>query len=225
MIRPKRKALARAYEKAGALERPYVRLCADVPAEHDVDVDDVRKWAKERDTRGLFKIAHYSFALQQPVQDYLARANFPYTYVEVDGLLFNRHVNVGLWQTKHDLSCISGYDALSDMSIVEVFSGFVGFDELAGKMSLQEINIWRVIASKSGLDKPPLLKHVFQETFSSPLPYDGPSRVRGYFLAGPDVVAFYGGAVNRWYRRFYRAGQEKSGNVKITLTEGEPVIL
>lgn len=224
MIRPKRKALARAYEKAGTLERPYIRLCADVPDEHDVDVDDVRKWAKESDRRGLFKIDQYSFALLQPVQNYLARTGFPYSYVEVDGLLFNRQVNIGLWQTKPDLPRIQGYDALSDVSIIEVFNGFASFDELADKMSLPEMNVWRAIASKADLINPPLLKPVFQETYGPSLAAGGPSRVRGYFLACPDVVELYGGSVDKWYRRFYRAGQEKSGIVKIALIDGELVI-
>lgn len=221
----KRSALGNAYSMASQLETPYLRLCTDVPVKHAFDFNEVREKARWEDSRGLFQIGPYSSEILPQVREYLLQSGLPCSLAEVDGILFDYQVNVSLWQTSDDLprTTLDRYESvLSDVHMIEVFSGFVDFEALSRQMPPNVLGVWKAIAVKSGMERPPLLKPVFQATFGPPIRYNGPSRVSGYYLANHDVVGLYGSA-NEWYIHLSKLAQEKLGRISIALVDGELV--
>ena len=228
MLEPrKQKSIRSAYQKAGQIETPYMRLCADIPANHDIDLEEVRRYAKQQDKNGVYRIGHYAFALLPAVEKYFSGLNVPYSFVEVDGLKFNHHVNLGLWFTKADMSLLTPdqlQEVLSGVSLVEVFSGLVSIEEFERKATAGEMVIWRSFYENLN-SRMPLLKPALQESFGPSLEPNGPYRQKGYFIADPPVLEFYGGEpAPRWYREFVSRCRD-SLKIRVTIAEGKPKII
>lgn len=137
MLNPKKqKGIIAAHLRAKVMERPYLRLCADVTEPHPFSYDEVRSVAL-LDNDGLASVlGPYEDALRPYVEGHFQRAGFPYSLVEVDGIKNSGRVNVALWLTKPDIDAVKPQDygrVLSDLSIIEVFRKIDDWEEVKRK--------------------------------------------------------------------------------------------
>lgn|SRR3989338_1484675 len=102
----KQKGVIAAHLKAKAMEKPYLRLCADVTEPHPFSYEEVRRTAV-LDNNGLASVlGPYEDALRPYVESHFQRAGFPYSLVEVDGIKSSERINIALWLTKPDIDAV-----------------------------------------------------------------------------------------------------------------------
>lgn len=101
-----------AYKIAMDLEKPIVRLCADIdtgePME-DYMFENISKQARIKIKNGdsVFSLGGYSAFLIPEVKEYLRKQGLTYSDIALDGVHRNGKMNIALWMTRPELEIIT----------------------------------------------------------------------------------------------------------------------
>ena len=199
----KKSAVVRAGIVAKQLAKPSVYLCADLIEPHGVNFDDVRSHALTDTGEELYMLGRYYESLLMPhAEHHLHRLRMPFHSVQVDGLMRNGRINVGIWLTRKELEMTLPRDyerALNDISIIEVLDQ-PNPEQVAKDIGEKAVTYFE-FAAALGIGIPNLLKIAYQISFGKIIPDLGP---RGYMMLPPAVFEYYAGKqVPKEYSDFF----------------------
>src|SRR3989338_6150582 len=112
MLSPaKKKAVIKAHMTAQQLQKPSIRICADIIEPHGISFEDVRSHALTDTGNELYLLGeHYEALLTPHAERHLQRLGLPYSSVGVDGLMRNGRINIGVWLTKPEITAVKPRD-------------------------------------------------------------------------------------------------------------------
>lgn len=194
MLRTKKKAaVIRAHTVALQLQRPSIRICADIIEPHGIPFEDVREHALTDTGDELYLLGeHYESLLKPHAERHLQRLGLPYHAVDVDGLLRNGRINIGVWMTKPEIDMVAPKDyerALNDVSILEVMDK-PSPEQMKRDLTDEQLRPHNQCAKFLEIPFPNLLKIVYQIGFGKIIPDSGP---KGYMIMPPHVFEYYTG--------------------------------
>jgi hypothetical protein len=178
-----------------SMEKPYVRLCADILAKQPHSFDDLRPFALKDFGDAVFLLGEIETELLPYAKQRLAEVNFPYSSLEVDGIKNNNRLNIALWMTKSDLDKITPKDfdrALAGLSIAELCSKVdVWEDAEAMLKDPEKIAELKEYAQYFGRDDPPLLYQIYRFSVNSLASHN--LVLSPFREIPPNIWHFYGG--------------------------------
>lgn len=190
------------------MEKPYLRLCADIDESHPYPFEDVRRAAIVGAEDAAFLIGRYGDLLRPYATEHFRRLRFPYSLVEVDGLKSSGRINIAIWLTKPDIDTVVPRDyarALSNISIIELLRKVEEWREVEEHVvDAEKIATAKAFSRSLGREDPLLMELVYGSEVD-----DGfrtqTSILPPYTNFPPSVWHFYGGsAPPEWFAEMDR---------------------
>ncbi len=186
----KRIPLIKGHLVASSLDRPYVRLCADVAVEHPFTYEVVRVTAFSDKGDAAFMLGGYEDEIRPYIETHLRHNRFPYSLLEIDGVKQNRTTNVALWLSKPELKKLEPIDyarCIANFSMVEVFEEVSGWEELEPVLNRLVLLQVKDECSSFGRETPVFFRTVYEFGVGNLGLYPKP-----YRAMPPTVWHFYG---------------------------------
>tara|TARA_Y100000034_G_scaffold41320_2_gene50864 strand:- start:21077 stop:21739 length:663 start_codon:yes stop_codon:yes gene_type:complete len=195
MIKKKlKKAVIKSYIKSKDMEKPILRLCADIRTQYPFSINlykEIEKEAVHVYSDACFLIGRYEDELSSYAEKHFSKEKFPYSLMDVDGIKKNGDINISLWMIKEDIEKTKPDNfrkTFYDISLIDLGKRVKNLEELPKNMKdIQGIRDLCITTTQYKLSKLPLMKIVYNYGgMENPLKLPGP-----YIRLPPQTWGFY----------------------------------